>query len=183
MQRTVAVTAGVLPVVLAAALLLYRAVGGAAAFILAVTCATTAYHFYIRLAVGAALNAVMKNWADSTRPWYRVSRREMTFYKRIGVKHWKDKMPTYRRENFDCRAHSWDEIAQTTCQSELAHEINILFSFLPLLASLRIGAFWAFFITSLLSAVFDLMLVFVQRYNRARILKMEQRRQATHPRG
>ena len=58
------------------------------------------------------------------------------------------------------------------CQSELVHETNIILSFVPLAASLCFGSFWVFFITSLCSAVFDLLFVMMQRYNRPRIVSM-----------
>ncbi|MDE7020617.1 MAG: hypothetical protein K2P23_06915 [Lachnospiraceae bacterium] len=68
--------------------------------------------------------------------------------------------------------HSWDEIAQAMCQSELVYETNIVLSFVPLAASVRFGAFPVFLITSICSAAFDLLFVIMQRYNRFRILKM-----------
>ena len=91
----------------------------------------------------------------------------------MNVKKWKNKMPTYDKEIFDISRHSWDEIIQATCQSELVHEANIVLSFLPLVASVWFGEFYVFFITSILSAIFDLMFVFMQRFNRARILKIK----------
>lgn len=93
----------------------------------------------------------------------------------MNIKKWKNKMPTYNIDIFDISKHSWDEIAQAMCQSELVHETNIIFSFLPMIASIWFGAFAVFFVTSILSAVFDLMFVFMQRYNRSRILKMKER--------
>lgn len=38
-------------------------------------------------------------------------------------------MPTYRPDWFDPRLHSWKEIAQTMCQSEVVHEIIAVLSF------------------------------------------------------
>lgn len=85
-------------------------------------------------------------------------------------------MPTYDRDTFDTLKHSWDEIVQATCQSELVHEVNVVLSFLPLIASVLFGEFYVFLITSILSALFDLMFVFMQRFNRARILKMQEKK-------
>ena len=84
-------------------------------------------------------------------------------------------MPTYDKYIFDISKHSWDEIIQATCQSELVHETNVVFSFLPLVASVWFGEFYVFFVTSILSALFDLMFVFMQRFNRARILKIQEK--------
>lgn len=81
-------------------------------------------------------------------------------------------MPTYSKDTFDVSRHSWDEIIQATCQSELVHETNVILSFIPVVGSIWVGAFEVFLITSILSAAYDLLFVFMQRFNRSRILKM-----------
>lgn len=81
-------------------------------------------------------------------------------------------MPTFNMDVFDVSKHSWEEVIQATCQSELVHETNFVLSFLPIVEAVWFGAFEVFLITSVLGAVFDLMFVFMQRFNRMRILKM-----------
>ena len=81
-------------------------------------------------------------------------------------------MPTYRKDFFDPKLHSWSEIAQAMCQAELVHETIVVFSFLPLLFSIWVGAFPVFLVTSIAAACFDMILVVMQRYNRARVIKM-----------
>ena len=88
------------------------------------------------------------------------------------VKTWKDRMPSYNPEIFSNKKHTWDEIAQSMCQSELVHETNIILSFIPLIASIYFGSFYVFLITSVCGAVFDLLFVIMQRYNRPRIVKI-----------
>lgn len=154
--------------------MVYQLIDDKIFLIFAITFGTTAYHFGVRLFVGTLFNCIMKNKADYTRRWYWVSDSEMKFYKKINVKKWKNKMPTYDKDTFDISRHSWNEIIQATCQSELVHEANVVLSFLPLVSSVWFGEFTVFFITSILSAHFDLMFVFMQRYNRARILKMKE---------
>ena len=66
-------------------------------------------------------------------------------------------MPTYYSEIFSSKEHTWDEIAQAMCQSELVHETNMILSFVPIVASKWFGAFYIFFITSMCSAIFDLL--------------------------
>ena len=143
---------------------------------LAITFGTTAYHFIVRLIIGGVINAVMKNKADYNKKWYRVDKIEMKFYKIIGVKKWKNKMPTYNNDFFDINKHSWDEIIGAMCQAEVVHETIAIFSFLPVIATVWFGAFWVFLITSVCGAIFDLMFVFMQRFNRQRILKMKSKR-------
>lgn len=98
--------------------------------------------------------------------WDRVS---LLF---INVKKWKDKMPTYDKGSFDIRQHSLEEPAQVTCQSETVHEIIIAASFLPMIASVWFGALPVFIITSCVVAGIDLMYVFIQRFNRYRLMRI-----------
>ena len=155
---------------------LYQQTRGGTLLTLTITSATVAYHFLMRLLVGGLFDVFMRNRADHTKAWYRVSDGEMRFYQRLKVKRWKNKMPTYDEAAFDASRHSWEELLQTMCQSELVHEVNAVLSFVPVAASVRWGAFPVFFVTSLLGALFDLMFVCMQRFNRARILKLKSRR-------
>ena len=140
-----------------------------------ITFGTTAYHFIIRLMVGVGTDSIMHNQANYHKKWYQVSDFEMKIYQKLKVKKWKNKMPTFDADVFDITKHSWDEIIQATCQSELVHEINVFFSLLPIIASIWFDSFWVFLITSVLGAGFDLMFVMMQRFNRTRILKLKRK--------
>ena len=153
----------------------YLATGAGLLLPLAITFATTGYHFAVRLGVGAVYDRLMGNRADCSKRWYQVRPWEERLYERIKIKRWKDKMPTFHPDTFSPREHTWDQIAQAMCQSELVHETNIVMSFLPLLAARWVGAFLVFLVTSLLGAGFDLLLVMMQRYNRPRILRLAAR--------
>lgn len=139
----------------------------------AVTFGTIAYHFIVRLLVGTLYDAIMKNKADYTKTWYCVSDFEMKIYQKLKVKKWKNKLPTYDVDVFDISKHSWDEIMQATCQSELVHETNVIISFIPVIESVWFGSFGIFLVTSIIGAGFDMLFVIMQRFNRTRILKMK----------
>ena len=139
---------------------------------LAITFGTITYHFVMRLLIGWLVMIFMKNKADYTKQWYQLHPWEKTLYKKIKIKKWKNKMLTYRPEDFSPKEHTWNEIAQTMCQSEVGHELIIGFSFLPIIASKWFGAFGVFVITSVISAGFDLIFVMMQRYNRDRIRRL-----------
>jgi hypothetical protein len=126
--------------------------------------------------VGVVIDSIMHNKANYHKKWYHVGEFEMKLYQKMKVKKWKNKMPTYNADTFDVSKHSWDEIIQATCQAELVHEINVIFSFLPIFASIWFDSFGVFLITSVLGAAFDLMFVMMQRFNRTRILKIKQKR-------
>lgn len=138
-----------------------------------ITFGTIFYHFAVRLLVGLTVDMIMHNKADYQKKWYQVSDIEMKLYQKMKVKKWKNRMPTYNPDTFNILKHSWDEIVQASCQSESIHEINVIFSFVPVIASIWFGAFWVFLVTSVLGAAFDLLFVVMQRFNRTRILKIK----------
>ena len=150
---------------------------------LAITLGTVTYHFAMRLLVAFLYHSAMKNRADYSRRWYQVSKAEMRFYEKLRVKRWKNKMPTYSPNTFDPRQHTWDEIAQATCQAEVGHETIAVLSFLPIAAGVRFGAYPVFIITSVLAAVCDMAFVIMQRYNRPRLIKLMELQKRKAPTG
>lgn len=142
---------------------------------LAITFATISYHLWVRLLIGFLYHSVMRNRADYRKSWYQLRPWEQKLYDFLHIRKWKGKMPTYDMAAFDPRTHSWDEIAQAMCQSELVHETNAVFSFLPLLAAIWAGDFPVFLITSILACCYDLLFVIMQRYNRPRIIRQIER--------
>ena len=126
---------------------------------LAITFGTAAYHLLMRFAVGCTVNALMHNRADVNKRRYRCHPFEAKLYRLLGVKRWKAALPSYDPSLFSTAQHSWPEIAQAMCQAETVHSIIAVLSFVPLLFSLRWGAFGVFLVTSVLSAGFDMMFV------------------------
>ena len=157
---------------------LYRKTACQAYLPLVITFGTTAYHVVMRQLVALAFHMVMGNRADYRKRWYQVSKREMTLYDKLRVKKWKRGMPTYDPTQFDPRRHTWEEIAQAMCQAELVHETIAALSFLPIAAGARFGAYPVFIVTSVLAALFDMMLVMMQRYNRQRVMRLLERKRA-----
>ena len=143
---------------------------------LAITSGTIAYHFVMRLMVGLAFHATMRNKADYRKRWYQVSKREMAVYEKLKVKQWKRRMPTYDPALFDPRLHTWEEIVQAMCQAELVHETIAVLSFLPILAGIWLGEYPVFIVSSVLSAACDIVFVIMQRYNRQRVTKLLNRK-------
>ena len=133
-------------------------------------------HFWMRLAVGYAVNGICHNQVDYNKWWFREKPFEKRLYKWLKVKKWKDKMPSFTPETWDPRTHTWEEIAGAMCQSEVVHSIIVILSFVPIAATFIWGDFWVFFITSVLSAGVDSMFVIMQRYNRPRVLRLIKRR-------
>lgn len=172
-MKKIIITIAILSVICTAVcFFLYEESGSKAILAAAITFLTTTYHFLMRLAVGFIFDRIMDNKADYTKGWYQCRTWEKKIYKRLNVKHWKRLLPTYDTSLFDPKKHSWDEIAQASCQAEIVHETIVLLSFIPIVFSIRFGAVMVFIITSVLAALFDLAFVMIQRYNRPRIIRL-----------
>ena len=67
------------------------------------------------------------------------------------------------------------------CCAEIVHEVNVAVSFVPVVLSVVIPALQStvlvFVLTSVAVAIFDMLFVIIQRYNRPRMLKLMRRRQ------
>lgn len=171
MKRTAAVTA-LLTILFA---WLHRLTEIGVFLSLAITAGTVCYHMGMRLWVGKTVHAVMKNRADYTKSWYQPRAFEEKLYKALHVHAWKDKMPTYQPELFQVQNRDFDRLCQVMCQAEVVHECIVPLSFLPLLAAIPFGSFPVFMITSVLSALFDMLFVILQRYNRPRLVMLAER--------
>lgn len=174
MQKTMKAVATVSVVITVIFAFIYAHTGSFLPF--AITAGNIAYHFLMRLIVGGIYNVLMKNRADYHKPWYQIKSWEEKLYRTLKVKQWKDKMPTYDPDVFNPHIHSWDEIAQAMCQSELVHETIVVLSFLPIVASRWFGSAPVFILTSVAAAAVDLSFVIMQRYNRPRVVKIAERR-------
>lgn len=152
----------------AAAFLLYRLFPAGWLQSVVITFFTTFYHFAMRLVVGA----VIPNRFDPQAKWFQPKAFEAPLYKKLGLKKWKENVPTYAPEKFSLEENSLEQIVRNMCQAEVVHEVIVLFSFLPLLFAIPWGEFWVFFITSLVAVAFESVFVVLQRYNRPRIMKL-----------
>lgn len=141
-------------------------------FSLAVTFFTTFYHFIMRILVACAVSACRKNKDGSALSAVRLSRAERIFYDKIRIKKWKKFAPTYNPSLFSVKRNSLSELMNNMTNARISHEIIVVLSFLPLLFSKFIGGTIPFLITSVLSALFDMQFVLIQRYNTARLEKI-----------
>ena len=145
----------------------------------AITFGTTAYHFVMRLAVGYAVPRLTDYDFDYRHRWFRPRAWEAGFYKKLNIRRWKGKLPTYAPEQFSLTGNSLHRVIQNMCGAEIVHETIMILSFLPLLAVPVFGAFPVFFFTSLLSALYDSIFVMAQRYNRPRLVRIYEKQEAT----
>ena len=156
--------------------LLYRRFPADWIFSTAITAGTTFYHFAMRLIVGAVVPHCVKDPMKSL--WFQQKAFEPTLYEVLLVKRWKGRMPTYNPASFSLQENTLAQIVDNCCVSEAVHEVIILFSFIPLLFALLWGAFPVFLITSLLAAAFDSCFAIMQRYNRPRLVRILEKKEA-----
>ena len=155
-----------------------------------ITLGVIAYHFAMRLIVGTSIDLIFHNKMNYNLFWFRQRKFEKKLYKLLRVRKWTKKIPTYSPDTFSVEKHSWKEIAMATCQSEIVHELIILFSLLPILLIIPFGTPLVFVLTSIASCFIDATFVIVQRYNRPKLIayitkldkKISQKKENNHDR-
>ena len=162
-------------IVFAIILPIYFTSGNAVIEDITITVGVTLYHFVMRLAVGAAVDLIMKNKANYKHRWFRERSFEKRLYKLLRVRKWKKYVPTYSPDTFDTGKKTVEEIVGATCQAEIVHEVIIVLSFLPIVLIPFLGGAAAFVTTSVLSMLIDSVFVILQRYNRPMLIRVMER--------
>ncbi|MCH5299455.1 MAG: hypothetical protein J1E96_06820 [Ruminococcus sp.] len=150
----------------------YCFTGNRVIFSLMITFGTIFYHLAIRLAAGYLIDAKFHNQMDYTKGWFREKAFEPKLYKKLKVKKWKNRFPTFNPQDFELQNRSVTEIIQVTCQSEIVHEVNMVLSFVPVIFSVWFGSLEVFVITSFMAFLYDSMFVIMQRFNRPRLMRL-----------
>lgn len=146
-----------------------------ALFSLSVTFFTSFYHFFMRVTVACTVVTLRKHRFTRDKINCKLSRFEASLYKFLRIRTIKNYVPTYNRALFKVRRGKLDELAHNMIDAEIIHTISAVLSFAPLLMTGAINGFLPFFLTSLFTAAFDMLLVFVQRYNLARAAALAER--------
>ncbi|MBQ2938097.1 MAG: hypothetical protein IJE05_04390 [Clostridia bacterium] len=142
-----------------------------------ITAFTIMYHFWVRIIMGN-VSKLFKKHINCKQWWFKERNFEKRFYKLIRVKQWKGKALTYNPESFSLKEYSLEEIANTMSKSEVDHWINEIISLSTLLFAIPWGEFWIFLITAIAAMIFDSQFIIIQRYNRPRIVKILEKREA-----
>ncbi|MDO4618405.1 MAG: hypothetical protein Q4B31_02660 [Clostridia bacterium] len=120
---------------------------------------------------------------DPDRKFYKVSKKEMEFYRKIKLPKWKDKLP--QRRNTDFEKHHLPEVVDekylityiyVTCRAEVIHYAIAAFGFVSLLFSLFEENtklwFWIYFAISFVMGIGNIPFSMIQRYNRHRLSRL-----------
>ena len=162
-------------------LLQFRHTGAGWALTAAISVGTTSYHFLMRLLVGFVVPKMTNYRFDYRNPWFQPRKWETAFYRKLKVRQWKRYLPTYAPSQFSLKSNSLLRVIQNMCGAEVVHEIIMVLSFLPLLLVPVFGEFPVFFLTSLLSALFDSIFVIAQRFNRPRLVHIYEKQEKKRP--
>lgn len=152
---------------------------------LLITALNTAFWFFAFYGVSELVcllpDSLQKRLFDYNRACFRVSTREMEFYRSIHIRKWKDKLPQHNVD-FDKR-HLPDKVDDEyierylfiTCRSEVIHHAISIFGFFVMFFSFlsKNRLFWLgiYFLCAVINALGNLPFTFIQRYNRARLMK------------
>ena len=150
-----------------------------ALFSLSVTFFTSFYHFFMRVTVACAVVLLRKNRFAHDKMNFKLSRFEASFYNFLRIRTIKNYVPTYNCSLFKVRRGKLGELAHNMTDAEIIHAISAVLSFVPFLMTKVFNGFLPFFLTSLITALFDMLLVFVQRYNLSRISALMKRHRET----
>jgi hypothetical protein len=96
-------------------------------------------------------------------------------YRILKVKKWKTKIPTYDSRAYSLSKQNITKAIQMTCHAEIVHEVIAVLSYLPILFALIISKFGLFIVLSFVFSVIHLLFSIVQRYNRPRLVLLNER--------
>ena len=105
-------------------------------------------------------------------PPFTVLLSMLAYNKKLKVKQWKNKLPTYDSSLFAINAETKESVIKSMIQAENVHLLLFFLSFVPVLLSLWFGYLWLMLLMAALFAVMHLPFIIIQRFNLPRILRM-----------
>ena len=154
---------------------LYRLMGAAWLLSMAITFGVTAYHMVIRFLSPVIVWLLFGRRYDPESRWFRQKPWEPGLYAFLKVKRWKNHMMSYDPREFSTAYFSAEEIVGNMCHAEAVHVCIIPLSLASVGFAIPFGALPVFLITGVGAALFDLLFVIMQRYNRPRLLRFIRR--------
>lgn len=143
---------------------------------LGITFMTICYHFTVRLVIGGVMDRISLTQFHPDSWRFREHKFEKKLYKLLCVKKWKKFAPTYDDDKFDLSRNPTEDVIGETCRAEIVHWLCIGASLASITFAALFGSLAAFLITGILGALFDLMFVIIQRYNRPRLMRFAARK-------
>lgn len=137
----------------------------------AITLLTFTYHIWMRMIAGMAVSLMR---IDGKSRVFQVGKKEILFYERIGIRRWKDHLPTYNPKLF--RERDMGKLYSSMLHAEAVHAVIAVLSYIPFIVSLLSGylrsSWCVFLLTSAAASCIDLLFVAAQRYNSPRVKRI-----------
>ncbi|MCQ2593153.1 MAG: hypothetical protein MJ188_10270 [Treponema sp.] len=109
-------------------------------------------------------------YKSKARFWFEQADWEKNLYKKLKVKNWKNKLPTYDSSMFKIKSGSKEEVIKLMIQSENVHLLLVFLSYVPILWGKYFGHWGIMVLMAFIFSIVHIPFVIVQRYNLPRII-------------
>lgn len=137
--------------------------------------ASVFFHVVVMVLSAPLVQAVFKKNFNYRSFWFRQKGFEQTLYRVIKVKIWKSKIVSYDKSEYLFSKHTPLEVIMNMCHAEIVHEVIAVASYLSVLLGLLVDHYLIFLVSSFCFSLCHLVFVFVQRYNRPRVVRIHEK--------
>ena len=104
--------------------------------------------------------------------WFRSKAFEKKLYQILKVKKWKNIVPTYDKREYALKEEELEQVIHNMCHAEVTHEVIMLTGYFPVLLGQQISHWGILLMMSFLFSLVHLPFIFIQRYNRPRVIRL-----------
>ena len=102
--------------------------------------------------------------------WFKQMDWEKNLYRKLKVKEWKNKLPTYDSSMFRIKSGSKEDVIKLMIQSENVHLLLIFLSYVPIFWGILFGHWFVMIVMAVAFSIVHIPFVIVQRFNLPRII-------------
>ncbi len=143
-------------------------------YLFLVSCSVTA-HFIIMFISAPIVTIAFKKNFNYNSFWFAPKKFEKGLYDFLKVKSWKTLFPSYNDNEYSPKIHSYKEIIMNMCHAETVHWVILFASYIPLIFYKIIDKHVLLIITCVFFSFCHLPFIIIQRYNRPRVIKLNNR--------
>ena len=140
-----------------------------------------AFHVDIRLVTAGLTRLFAKNINFNSKI-FKISTKEYEFLEKLKVKKWKDNYVTWNKNQFTLSLKlgevSINRVLKNNVMAEITHIFCIITSSIAILVGCLLSKdeWWLYVLTTVLSDIFcDILPILIQRYNRYRLQKIQEK--------
>jgi hypothetical protein len=131
-----------------------------------------AIHFLVMFFSAPIVQMVFQKKFDYDSFWFRPKAFEKKLYQILKVKKWKSIVPTYDKREYDLKEEELEQVIHNICHAEVTHEVIMLTGYFPVLLGQQISHWGILLMMSFLFSLVHLPFIFIQRYNRPRVIRL-----------